>query len=78
MERIDVDPERAGIVPREDFDRTLALLREHKKGPRSGRPPTLCSIEDGFAALEREMDALEARERKRGNGRERPEDGDSQ
>jgi hypothetical protein len=78
MELIDVDPERAGVVPGEDFDRTLALPREHKKGPRSGRPPTLCSIEDGFAALEREMDALEARERKRGNGRERPEDGDSQ
>jgi hypothetical protein len=72
MERIDVDPERAGVVPAEEFDRTLALLREHNKAPRSGRPPTLCSLDDGFAALERELDAFHAREgKKHGGGGER-------
>jgi hypothetical protein len=80
MERIDVDPERAGVVPVEEFDRTLALLREHKKAPRSGRPPTLCSLDDGFAALERELDAFHAREGKKdgGEGEGGNGDGDSQ
>ena len=70
MERLDVDPDRAGVVPGEDFDRTLQLLREHKKTPaeKGGRSPLLCSFEEGFGALERELDAFEAREGKTGNG----------
>lgn len=77
MERIDTDPARAGAAPAE-FDRTLQLLRDHKKTPaaRTGAPPALCSFEEGFAALERELDALERRER--GNGAFPPLDGEGQ
>ena len=70
---IHFDPERAQAVPVEDpgvaFDRTLQLLRVHNRAPgkTTGRPPTLCSFEEGFAALERELDALEARERGKGS-----------
>lgn len=50
-----------------EFWRMLHLLREHKRGlagtgARKGRRPRLASMEEGFAALERELDALAARE----------------
>jgi hypothetical protein len=73
MARIDVDPARAQVAAGEDFDRTLQLLREHKRVPaaKGGRPPSLCSFEEGFAALERELDAFEGREGN-GDGKEAP------
>lgn len=51
------------------FDRALAVLREYKRGfGKIGRRPyyrrpRLASFEEGFAALERELDALAAREK---------------
>jgi hypothetical protein len=57
-----------------EFWRMLHLLREHKRGlagvaTRKGRRPRVASMEEGFAGLERELDAFAAREaraRKRG------------
>jgi hypothetical protein len=57
-----------------EFWRMLHLLREHKRGlagvaHRKGRRPRVATLEEGFAGLERELDAFAAREaraRKRG------------
>jgi hypothetical protein len=74
MTRLEFDPARATVTeagggdPGAEFDRTLALLREHRKTPaKTGRPPGLCSFEDGFAALERELNAFDAREGRDGD-----------
>lgn len=84
MARLDVDPARANVAPGggadREFERTLQLLREHKRVPaaKGGRPPLLCSFEDGFSALERELDAFDAREGNASDGKgESERNGDS-
>jgi hypothetical protein len=62
--RVAPSPEAGALA----FDRALAVLREYKRGfGQIGRrpyerKPVLLSFEEGFAALERELDALERRE----------------
>lgn len=48
----------------DEFERGLRLLKEYKRvagGPKTGRPPTKASVEEGFAELERELLAYKAR-----------------
>jgi hypothetical protein len=63
------------------FDRAMAVLREYKRGHgRIGRRPyrqrpVLLPLEDGFAALERELDAFARREALRARGGAGPANG---